>query len=274
MDSNHKETPAAKATVSISLVAIQRNYHECLQRLADAYSIIACGIPLVDESAYENFKEFFTFQIGTKLPQEDAAKEGKQWQIRNFMRDAIELTHTFLEECLTIAQLLELGKPSIILARDFHRIMVLDKKKNHRLGFPDKIETLKKMNVRVSFEDQLLSINKARNCLAHRNGFVSIEDLNSDEGLRINWRAFELLATNPDKTQRIPLADSNMVAPGGWAIEIRMIDRHRIYKLGDRIEFDTRDIADTLLTLHGFSSDILNSMSEKMKEIGIGSEPT
>lgn len=118
----------------------------------------------------------------------------------------------------------------------------------HKEGFPRKLDILReRFNVASQSANCLVSINSARNCLAHRRGVVGQADLRGVvEGLRVSWIGPDMFLQKPDGSEQ----SLNEIPPEGIAtleggtVSMRFIQRDRVFKLREKIALSTRDLAE------------------------------
>jgi len=97
----------------------------------------------------------------------------------------------------------------------------------HRRGLPYKLRFLSEehgLSVSRELQEQVLSLNRARNCLVHRAGVVSAQhDANDSGKLRVFWRKSELIASGPAGER--PVTESNPILAGGESLLLRFCSR-------------------------------------------------
>ncbi len=258
--------------IRINTGALQGQYLIQLQRLLDVLTLTFAGTETVTVEAYLNHKRFQNFYPADKhrFDFSNAKVETENWLIRSFLKDAIELTNTFLEECRAICALYRLHALAPATGEDFNRIFDEERKRFNRLGLPDKLKELSgEFEVSSPLESHILSINRARNCLVHRLGIVTDRDIDDTGELVITWRTTQFSATNPDGSQRIILDKPGMLVQEGWTIKVSILDQKKSFKLGDTIKLTYDELYNSVMTFFVFATSIVKSIEEYSAKLGI-----
>jgi hypothetical protein len=131
----------------------------------------------------------------------------------------------------------------------------------HRLYLPQKIEKIRTLfgndMVPLDLGECVLSINKARTCLVHRQGLVSPHDVNTtDTGLVVRWRQLSWeVADEAGVVQRLdPLVKP--VLHGTKSIRPLFTFAERYFALGERIGFSAQEFSGIALTCMQFGHEI------------------
>ena len=263
-------------SLALNFPAMQSKFNAALQRLLDSYAASVASLPLVDDVTYSSFApSFVKIQAhNTRLSRDEAVAEAEQRQIRAVVRDAIDLTNPFLEECRLVSAMFRNTHDGKLRSEDYNRIINEEQKQFHQLGLPKKLEKMREdFGISVELEPHVLSINKARNCLVHRMGVVSKVDVDENEELAILWRTFELVASSPDKSEQFVIDSPGMAVPGGWTFSSRFTDKLKIFKLGEHLQFSYREITYTIFSLMTFSSMMVQAVEQYGRSIGIAMSP-
>ncbi len=258
-------------SLSINVAALQGRYNVALQHLLNTHAAIAAGLALVDENAYLGFSPFFGAYPAEnrQLSKDVAVLEAQQRELRSVFRDAIELTHFYLEECRQVGAFFRAWNSGRIRGADFNSIVGPERSRFHKLGLPDKFKRLREeFGVATEFESHVLSINRVRACLVHRLGRVGPEDVDANGELTVQWRVMELIAQNSDGDE-IVIEKSGFRVEAGEELQIRITNRNRTFKLGDRISFEYRQITDTIFTLITMSIGLTRAVEEYRKQRGV-----
>jgi len=260
------------ASLAVNFPAMQSKFNAALQRLLDAYAAAAAALPLVDDATYSSFApSFLRVQAhNTRLTRDEAVAEAEQRQLRAVMRDAIEITNSFMEECRLVSALFKGINDGKLRGEDYNRIVDDEQKQFHKLGLPDKFKKMRDdFGIWVELEPHVLSINRARNCLVHRNGIVSTMDIDGNDELPILLRTIEIVARSPDKSEHYVIDSPGMSVKGGWDITSQITDKRKIFKLGERLQFSYREITDTIFSLTVFSSMMVQAIEQYGRSVGI-----
>jgi hypothetical protein len=242
--------------------ALQVRFQSELQRLLDIYTASTAGLKLVDKAAYEAFLPVLSMSPASnmRLSHVDAIAQAEQWHLRAVIRDAVELTSIFLDDCWRILALGKAAKNGKIEGDDVNRIIHHDADQFHKQGFPDKFKKLENnFSVKSLLQEHVLSVNKARVCLVHRLGLVSKLDFNNNNELVILWRTKEWVARNPDNSQEFVI-EPPCTIKDGWHIVIVDREKRKIFGLGETLHFSYREITDTMWCLMAFSEDLTHQV--------------
>lgn len=183
-----------------------------------------------------------------------------EWILANGFRDAIEAVNSFLESAYRVLSIWDLverqdsGKP--VAMEETIDLLVGGSGKFHRLGLPDKLQTLKKdycINLDHDTVEQVLSINAARNCLVHRKGVVGKRDVDADGRLAVKWRSFHFFLKNEDGVQEIAFGEPMEKES---TLCMRVIVNEKMFQLGEGVAFDVSEVSEILWCLSLFAEDV------------------
>lgn len=127
------------------------------------------------------------------------------WVLRSGFKELIELILLFVERVRTFGAVLNLLQDQ---KADGHlpgpavqKALKADATRFHRAGLPERLQHLEatyRLTLPPDVKTSLLSLNKARNCLVHRGGVISKEDLTDGQSLVLTWVQFQLLLRDED----------------------------------------------------------------------------
>ena len=198
---------------------------------------------------------------------ETLKSEFHDWVLINGFRDASESISSFLEEAygvLAFWQLLDRqNQTNSLMGNDWNELVIQGAKKFHRLGLPDKIEYLTQQNLDIEIDliKNILSINIARNCLVHRNGFVGERDLNSKEHLLVTWKRISLILMDESGEKEIQIPHK---VEKESTLAIKNTSSSKKFSLGEKISFNTQEFSDICWCLYLFGLDI----AQKIGKVG------
>lgn len=116
-----------------------------------------------------------------------------------------------------------------------------------REGLPNKLNILRqRFAVEPKHPIYLVSISRARNCLAHRRGIVGVEDLRDDKELKVMWLGMDFFAETPkgQKHYLNEIPKEGVLLPDGGTVKMQFVERKRSFPLKAKINFSTRDLAE------------------------------
>jgi hypothetical protein len=165
-------------------------------------------------------------------------------EIARGVRESLEAAELFIA-CSRIAD----GKTTI------GKLQQLQKAANS-LNFPDLLTRVNAgLTAPLQFTDEFLSLQKARNCLEHRNGIVAPADANHEgRALRLVLPRLELFVrTGGTDVELRP----GLVVEGGGAVGLRRGRRERLFLLGSRITFDAAEFHEIGSACYFFATDLV-----------------
>jgi hypothetical protein len=251
-------------TININLAGLVGKLNLKLQHLSDLikYANVSNSINLQKEyNEYTVFTCLNTANIQTLL-YEKAKEFFHEWCLKNSFRDAVEHLSSFLEECYIVCAFFAARENGIIKGEAYNEIVLKNSSDFHRMNFPVKIEFLKsEFSVSSSLEEHVLSLNKVRNCLVHREGIVGKQDLNAPDALIAKFRELQILALSPDKKIEKVLKGPTVIDEGGH-VAIRTQNTEKEFKLNEKIDLQPQEFANTVFTLFSFGVEIQKSISK------------
>jgi hypothetical protein len=113
--------------------------------------------------------------------------------------------------------------------------------KYKQLGIPRKLKKLKSRlgSLPSDIEENILSINAARNILVHHDGVVPETYVNDDGLFRVSWHRL-ILSTVGEKGQELRIGDR---VEGGEGVYLRVISEHRDYRKSESVQVEAVELA-------------------------------
>lgn len=148
------------------------------------------------------------------------------------------------------------------------------RKKFHGLGLPGKIDFLVTEydpSLRPDLTDEVLSINKARNCMVHRNGIVSALDLNSDEGLLVRWIKMQIITKGP-RGQRVVTGGD--IIKAGESVSVQQEASQKLFLAGESISFTTDEFSELCFTTMLFGMQLVDNIDNYARAKGMRFDST
>jgi len=255
-------------TVNVNLDGLRGELRRDLQRII---YLVSAGLQTIDQIASEKLELptnslKMTYAPNLKYDSEEVKKQYSTWIVTNGFRDSIESVSAFLESAHQVLSFWTLGgnrnQPTKeIKISDWNEIVVKGTRKFHRLGFPDKLEHIKKgheINLDENIHSQLISINAARNCFVHRHGIVSDFDINANNQLEVNWTSLQLVLTNEDGEKEAVLGEA---AEKDSMLVIRSIRETKSFEKGSPVEFSAKEFSDITWTFFLFGEDLVTKLN-------------
>jgi hypothetical protein len=239
----------------IDLVAMQATFFRRLQHQLDVTKILRVGCDVVTSEQVEEQHEFGSFvpANGAQLKHEDAKVEAQDWLLRGFLRDSIEGTGLFLDECLHVCQVIQVAAKGSAKGAELHRLFHNLPRANHRLHLPQKLEKLQRdFGVATRFDANVLSLNKARTCVVHRLGTVSALDVDETGALRIAFQHAKFVARGQDTGQELVIDKPGILVTEDSMLELHFVESQRSFQPGERVRLQAYELYDTIITLWRF----------------------
>ena len=249
-------------SISINTVSLLASYLAEIQNLFDVTTLVVGAAENATEERYRKDLAFLTFHPANdrRLDFHQARQNSRVWLLRSFLSDSVDATGSFLDECSKVCALFRLGGKGEIKGQEFKDIFEADWNRFHRLGFPDKLDHLRKeFGVESPLEKHFLSLNQARNCLVHRRGIVAPRDTNEEGNLKILWWVVELVAKPSGEAEEIVIENPTTVE-AGWSIFARATNRERSFDVGERIELSVPELYRSISTLYSFADSLVKSV--------------
>lgn len=257
--------------VHIDLVALQANFFRRLQHQLDVIKLLEASAKSVTEAQVAEQVEFGRFvpAYGAQLPHEAARAEALDWLLRAFLRDAIESTGLFLDECLGCCALMLASSKGRLRGDEADRLFNVLPRINHRLHLPQKLEKLQReFGVATRFDRHVLSLNRARTCVVHRLGNVTELDVDASGSLTVIFQRADLVAVGQVTGAELRL-EAGITVPEESMVEMRFVDHERTFAVGSKLTLDAREIYETIVTLWRFGVAEAVAVEGYGKSIGL-----
>ncbi|WP_332778329.1 hypothetical protein [Polaromonas sp.] len=256
----------------IDLVALQATFFRRLQHQLDVTKVLQVGCDQVTAEQIAEQREFGSFvpANGAQLKHEDAKAEAQDWLLRGFLRDAIEGTGLFLDECLQVCEVLPVAAKGSANGAELHRIFHELPRTNHRLHLPQKLKKLERQfGVSTRFNANVLSLNKARTCVVHRLGTVSTLDVDETGTLKLFFLHAKLVARGQETGQELVIDQPGVATTEDSMLELHFVDNERTFQLGERVRLQAHELYDTIITLWRFGLAAAQALESYGRSLGI-----
>jgi hypothetical protein len=201
---------------------------------------------------------FFIYSVSDKKESpEIQRKKYKDWLIKKGIEDLIKGVNLTLIDTYKYGLLFK-SKDDIKTIDDVNEIIDLVTKKTKRLGLPNLFNEIRQfLSEPLAHEENILSINRIRNCLVHRNGYVTDIDLNGlpNDQLKLDCKKIKLVKKNKDGEEEVLGPFKN-----DGKINISITDKQKTFNKGDKLSFDFRDFNDIVFTFSLFGKDLINKL--------------
>ncbi|MBK6627131.1 MAG: hypothetical protein IPK70_00065 [Flavobacteriales bacterium] len=130
------------------------------------------------------------------------------------------------------------------------------------LHVPKLIDAIaEEINAPIQLVPEILSINKVRNCLVHRNGVVSALDINDKENnsLRLTYLDHIVHVKIDGQPHRLTM-ELKLTSPTVHGIMLEARPTTRSFALGERVTFDTNLFNSVAFTCMSFTEQLLHQL--------------
>jgi hypothetical protein len=196
-----------------------------------------------------------------------AAEFGK-WVRANGLRELLETFSTFMHELYTVL---------FVMLRSRRKLGALSRcppPQFERMGIGKQIEKLSEV-IAVPLADirMVRSLNKARNCYAHRHGVVGEADIDADTGVfTLLWTAFQIEIAEPDgNIVRAPEMYGRTFENGGTA-QLRGCEMKKDTRHGDELVVNKQELKEICWCVLNVGRRLFNETVELARREGILTE--
>jgi hypothetical protein len=266
---------AAKIAVHVNLDAMLGRLQRGVAAISDNVRFgLASDVESVDMFEAAHTQRILYFTAGKRDVDLDKLRSDfRTWVVGSGIRDCVEQVLLYLDEVRHIATLFSLGANPTILTTDWNRMFGDEQRAFHRLGFQRKLKALAEISsilIPVHY-DAVISINRARNCLVHRNGYVQAQDTNEGDELVVRYLRIELGAVLEGHERPIRIGD---VVEAGEAVFMKSnVPTEKRFRLGNRIGFSPEEFEHLAFTCYVFGADLRNKVNDFGQNRGIGPPP-
>jgi hypothetical protein len=206
------------------------------------------------------------FSYSRSVPHSEEIRfEFERWILASAFREAVESFALALDgsyQALLLGDWVKTGKrpPLSRFRRFFHA------------GVEKKLETIcTEFGVTTAIAPYFVSLNKARNCLAHRMGVVGPMDLTEGNALVVRYRRMEFVLIEDNGREEIVPVDAGgtfqLKSPCHRA-EIRFEEEQRRFVLGTRLLLEPSDVKYIFWTLNRCGLELKSSIVARLREMG------
>jgi hypothetical protein len=262
--------------ISINLTALQAAFFRRLQHQLDVVKILQVGCDQVTAQQVAAQSAFGAFipARGAELKHEEAQIEAQEWLLKGFLRDAIEATGMFVDECLQVCEVFTLSAANSAKAGEVHRVLHELPRLNHKLHMPSKVEKLKKQfGIESRFTGSVLSLNKARACVVHRLGVVADRDVDESGLLKVTFQRAKFIARGEQTGQELLIDRAGTVLMEDSVLLLRFTEHERIFRIGERVRLDAHELYDIIVTLYLFGVTSAQAIEALGRSVGIQFQP-
>ena len=169
-------------------------------------------------------------------------EEFKIWIVAGALREITESFNLFLDE-------LHRACSTVYAIRRKIDMEETDKRQANfaKEGLSKKLDQLER-NYQVTPKRKafLLLLNRARNCLTHRNGRVGPEDIKGETNFTVQWGGLDIFVEEPNgnKIYFSQMPEEGILLESGGTVKAQFVERHRTFDNGEMLFLSPRDLAE------------------------------
>ena len=132
----------------------------------------------------------------------------------------------------------------------------------NRAHFPNLIKHIEQcIDQPLYLRDEIISINRARNCMVHSGGIVQDKDL-KDKGSKVLTLKWKIVRFSTEKNGQQILLEYRTRKDGIHIdnLQMELIDNFKEFSLGERISIDLNEFNDILYTCSIFTKTLFNTL--------------
>lgn len=138
------------------------------------------------------------------------------------------------------------------------------KKSASKQHLPELIKEVKsRLTGKLDFEDEITSFNKLRNCLVHRNGIVTLKDINDTENNRLNVKYCRAKVFYIENNEEIEVVKYSVINSGA-TIQMKFIKESFYFEVGEKVSINFHQFNDVLVTCMQFGLDLINKLKTEL----------
>ncbi len=246
--------PVSDPTVQlhVNLPALSAQHLRRLQRQLDVLRLLEASLEHVTEANVAETRVFLSFSpaAGAELPFQEAKTAAHRWLQSAFMRDAIESTGIFLDDCLSICNVAKLAGVGHAKGSELNHALHIQPQRYHKLHFPNKLAELERSFGVVSpWAAHALSLNRLRTCIVHRLGIVGPQDVDPNNQLAVQWRTTRLIAKGKESGSETLLDRPGILITEESVVQMQFVDHSRSFALAEEVSLTAFDLYSTIITL-------------------------
>lgn len=249
-------TATLKLNPSDLLITLNEKLTECSNAVFFGINSLDLTTELPKTLSLEENLIFAHVPIG-ELTIEQSKSNFKNWILKKGFEDLI----TALTELLiSFSFIIELNKKIIANNKttfgEFKKL-IFDPNDNisKNNNFPELIRKVSKsLKAPLKYENEVITINRVRRCLVHRNGKVRPIDFNVENGLELKWWFYEVNLSEQGEKKSLERFD---LINDKSQIELKEIQRRKIYLENERVNFSFQEFNELVLFCQKFGFDVL-----------------
>ena len=258
--------------IHLNFSALSTDYFRRLQHFLDVIRLLETAVDEVTEEQVLEKKQFMSFSPahGAELQHEEARHRARIWIQTGFLRDSIEATGLFIDECLSTCAVVRISALGRIKGAELNHVLNVLPQRHHKLHFPEKIARLEReFGINSRWVPHVISLNRVRTCLVHRLGKVTVLDVDDTHELVALWRTTKLVARGTTTGKQVLLDRSGILIEEESMVEMNFLDHKRTYAIGEDIKLSSVELYSTIVTLWSFGVSCVEGVETYARSLGI-----
>lgn len=205
---NENLTATLKLNRNDSLITLNEKLNECTNAVFFGINSIN-KINELPEFLSDDESSIFNHAPVSKMNIEESRENFKNWILKKGFEDLIA---ALTELMISFSYIVDLNKrikenPKRTFG-ELKKLIFERNEKNTKLPFPILIKKVNSsLKEPLKFSEEISTINKVRNCLIHRNGFVHPTDFNTENGLELKWWYYNIELKQGKRTKGLKRFD-------------------------------------------------------------------
>lgn len=223
-----------------TLITLNDKLSECTNAVFFGIDSLNKTIEL-PETLSDDENSVFTHQPVMQMDFEKSQINFKNWILKKGFEDLIS---SLTELMISFSYIIDLNRK--ILENPVQTIEGLQKliyekdKVNKKLHFPGLIKKVEKsLKSPLNYKSEILSLNKVRNCLVHRNGTVEPQDFNVESGIELKWWYYNIEIQKGNKTKELKRFD--VIYSSNDSLKITPVPKTKYFIEGELININYQE---------------------------------
>jgi hypothetical protein len=207
-------------------------------------------------------RTFFRFTpTGTELSVEQRRSLHENWILAKAFQELMRGVRSSLEEAYFFVELLSAGQMTAKSNSTLDEILAPFRKKANDMNFPTLLASVNaRLDQPLEFTEAYRSMQNARNCLEHRNGFVGRTDARPDGTMELGLPWLKMFILRDGEEVEIY---ENIQVRAGEEILARIEVRKLRFGLGDRLSISAADFDQIAFACFSFASQLGQRLPKK-----------
>lgn len=232
-----------------------------LRAIRTAVEIVWVALPALGNADFNQLNnEGADLSLKFEPPEDNAEKRQnyQAWLLGKAFQELANGARASLEQAYIYCKAMKLKGTKGTLS-ELQEMLMTNEHRASRMNFPDLLDAIEgEIGGSLNFRPELLSLQKTRNCLEHRAGFVGLIDCAPGEKeLKLDLPHLKM-AVQIDGRE-VDMKPGLRVEKGGEII-IRLAKRTRTFALGQRITFQGDEFAEIAHALQFFVSELVERL--------------